>query len=113
ATRRGPAVNGSAVRASADVAQMVEQRIRNAWVGGSSPFIGTISANSENMLLPVSAGLCLIALAQAIGGRATIQRGSAQKHMAGLIAEMRHIDDRSRIGGNQHDFGARGEPLKP
>ena len=28
-------------RARADVAQLVEQRIRNAWVGGSSPFIGT------------------------------------------------------------------------
>ena len=27
----------------ADVAQLVEQRFRNAWVGGSSPSIGTIS----------------------------------------------------------------------
>ncbi len=28
-------------RAAAGVAQMVEQRIRNAWVGGSSPLSGT------------------------------------------------------------------------
>ena len=27
----------------ADVAQVVEQRIRNAWVGGSNPSVGTIS----------------------------------------------------------------------
>jgi hypothetical protein len=26
----------------ADVAQLVEQHIRNVWVGGSSPFLGTI-----------------------------------------------------------------------
>ncbi len=26
----------------ADLAQLVEQRIRNAWVGGSNPLIGTI-----------------------------------------------------------------------
>lgn len=31
------------VRKYADVAQLVEQRIRNAWVGSSSLFIGTIS----------------------------------------------------------------------
>ncbi len=29
-------------RSGADVAQLVEQRIRNAWVGGSNPSIGTI-----------------------------------------------------------------------
>ena len=30
------------LRARAGVAQLVEQRIRNAWVGGSIPFSGTI-----------------------------------------------------------------------
>jgi hypothetical protein len=34
--------NGSLFR-QADVAQLVEQRIRNAKVGGSTPLIGTIS----------------------------------------------------------------------
>ena len=32
--------------AKAAVAQLVEQRIRNAWVGGSSPFRGTIKLMS-------------------------------------------------------------------
>ncbi len=27
----------------ADVAQLVEQRIRNAWVGGSTPLVGLFS----------------------------------------------------------------------
>ena len=31
----------------ADVAQPVEQRFRNAWVGGSSPSIGTISEEEK------------------------------------------------------------------
>ena len=32
---------------NADIAQLVEQRIRNAWVGGSSPLIGTTSLLSS------------------------------------------------------------------
>jgi hypothetical protein len=37
-----PAFPGTA---KAAVAQLVEQRIRNAWVGGSSPFRGTNDFN--------------------------------------------------------------------
>lgn len=53
-TIRGPSRDSAAYRhfevrggscdpslARAGVAQMVEQRIRNAWVGGSNPFTGT------------------------------------------------------------------------
>ena len=29
-------------RCRAEIAQLVEQRIRNAWAGGSSPLLGTI-----------------------------------------------------------------------
>ncbi len=35
----------------AAVAQLVEQRIRNAWVGGSSPFCGTIFSCSVTIIL--------------------------------------------------------------
>ena len=33
---------------SADVAQLVEQRIRNAWVGGSNPSTGTMKTANLN-----------------------------------------------------------------
>ena len=32
----------------ADMAQLVEQRIRNAWVAGSSPAIGSLSIRSQS-----------------------------------------------------------------
>ena len=33
---------------AADMAQLVEQRIRNAWVAGSSPAIGSLFPGSQN-----------------------------------------------------------------
>ena len=41
----------------ADVAQLVEQRIRNAKVGGSTPLIGTIFI--KHLRQPLSAGVLL------------------------------------------------------
>ena len=32
---------------TADMAQLVEQRIRNAWVAGSSPAIGSLSRSQD------------------------------------------------------------------
>lgn len=43
---------------SAGVAQLVEQRIRNAWVGGSSPFTGTISSNIDETEVVAAALTC-------------------------------------------------------
>ena len=39
--------NAKALFGKADMAQLVEQRIRNAWVAGSSPAIGSLSVKSE------------------------------------------------------------------
>ena len=35
---------------SANVAQLVEQRIRNAWVAGSSPAVGSIEFAGQSLM---------------------------------------------------------------
>ena len=35
---------------SANVAQLVEQRIRNAWVAGSSPAVGSIEFTGQSLM---------------------------------------------------------------
>jgi glycerate 2-kinase len=71
-----------APKTRAGVAQLVEQRIRNAWVGGSSPFTGTTSGFLHRATLPAASGGSIPAPISSImpatcaaGGGAQLERG--------------------------------------
>ena len=68
----------------AAVAQPVEQRIRNAWVGGSNPFRGT----SKNRPL---GDLAYRFTAAGVNSRVTVQRASRQNAPAALLGAARGL----------------------
>ena len=54
----------SALLARANIAQLVEQRFRKAWVIGSNPIVGSIFRRRETEAKTVTSGSCGEAMAQ-------------------------------------------------